>query len=85
MSVVSITYHGHACFGISVGEIQLLTDPFLSDNPLADVGAKTVDADYILVSHGHGDHVGDTGRLPRGRELQRSRTLRLPIGCRAKG
>jgi L-ascorbate metabolism protein UlaG (beta-lactamase superfamily) len=60
MSVVSITYHSHACFGISVGEFQLLTDPFLSDNPLADVSAETVEADYILVSHGHGDHVGDT-------------------------
>lgn len=60
MSVVSITYHSHACFGISVGEIQLLTDPFLSDNPMADISAESVEADYILVSHGHGDHVGDT-------------------------
>jgi L-ascorbate metabolism protein UlaG (beta-lactamase superfamily) len=59
MSVVEITYHSHACFGISVREIQLLTDPFLSDNPLADVSAESVAADYILISHGHGDHVGD--------------------------
>jgi L-ascorbate metabolism protein UlaG (beta-lactamase superfamily) len=59
MSVVEITYHSHACFGISVGEIQLLTDPFLTDNPLADVSAESVEVDYILISHGHGDHVGD--------------------------
>jgi L-ascorbate metabolism protein UlaG (beta-lactamase superfamily) len=60
MSVVEITYHSHACFGVSVGDTQLLIDPFLSGNPLADVTAKQVDADYVLVSHGHADHVGDT-------------------------
>jgi L-ascorbate metabolism protein UlaG (beta-lactamase superfamily) len=60
MSVVEITYHSHACFGITVGETRLLIDPFLNDNPLADVSASEVEADYVLVSHGHGDHVGDT-------------------------
>jgi L-ascorbate metabolism protein UlaG (beta-lactamase superfamily) len=59
MSVVRITYHGHACFGIDVGGTHLLIDPFLTGNPLADVTAEEVDADYILISHGHGDHVGD--------------------------
>ena len=60
MSVVRITYHSHACFGINVGGTHLLIDPFLTGNPLADVSAEQVAADYILVSHGHGDHVGDT-------------------------
>lgn len=59
MSVVRITYHSHACFGIDVGGTHLLIDPFLTGNPLADVAAEEVDADYILISHGHGDHVGD--------------------------
>ena len=60
MSVVELTYHSHACFSIAAGDTQLLIDPFLSGNPLADVSADEVEADYILVSHGHGDHVGDT-------------------------
>jgi L-ascorbate metabolism protein UlaG (beta-lactamase superfamily) len=60
MSVVELTYHGHSCFGISIGETDLLIDPFLTGNELADVSADEVKADYILVSHGHGDHVGDT-------------------------
>jgi L-ascorbate metabolism protein UlaG (beta-lactamase superfamily) len=60
MSVVRITYHSHACFGIDAGGTHLLIDPFLSGNPLADVSAEQVAADYILVSHGHEDHVGDT-------------------------
>ncbi len=60
MSVVRFTYHGHACFGIDVGGTHLLIDPFLTGNDLADVEANQVAADYVLVSHGHGDHVGDT-------------------------
>jgi L-ascorbate metabolism protein UlaG (beta-lactamase superfamily) len=60
MSVVQLTYHGHACFGITVNGTHLLIDPFLTGNELADVAADEVAADYILVSHGHGDHVGDT-------------------------
>jgi L-ascorbate metabolism protein UlaG (beta-lactamase superfamily) len=38
----------------------LLTDPFITGNPLSPVQADAVEADYILVSHGHGDHLGDT-------------------------
>jgi L-ascorbate metabolism protein UlaG (beta-lactamase superfamily) len=60
MSVVELTYHSHACFGITVDDTRLLIDPFLSGNELADVGPDEVEADYILVSHGHSDHVGDT-------------------------
>ena len=60
MSVVRITYHSHACFGIDAGGTHLLIDPFLTGNPLTDISAEQVAADYILVSHGHGDHVGDT-------------------------
>ena len=60
MSVVEITYHSHSCFTIDSNGTLLLIDPFLSGNPLADVGPDEVEADYILVSHGHGDHVGDT-------------------------
>jgi L-ascorbate metabolism protein UlaG (beta-lactamase superfamily) len=59
MSVVRLTYHSHACFGINSAGTNLLIDPFLNGNPLADVTAEDVDADYILISHGHGDHVGD--------------------------
>ncbi|NIT96752.1 MAG: MBL fold metallo-hydrolase, partial [Actinobacteria bacterium] len=39
---------------------RLWIDPFLSDNPLADLGPDEIDrADYILITHGHGDHTGD--------------------------
>ena len=57
---MKVTYFGHACFSAVVGGKILLFDPFISGNPLAKaIDAKSVAADFILVSHGHDDHVGD--------------------------
>jgi len=62
---VRVTYHGHACFAIEGGGAKLLVDPFLSGNPRADIGPEEIEADYILVSHAHGDHLGDTLGIAR--------------------
>lgn len=56
---VKLTWYSHACFLIETNGTKLLTDPFLTGNPLAPVRADKVKADYLLVSHGHSDHVGD--------------------------
>ena len=61
-----ITYYGHSCFSIEVSNKLLLFDPFITGNPLAkNIDTKKIKADYILVSHGHGDHVGDLVDLAR--------------------
>lgn len=59
---VKITYLGHAAFKfVSPKGVVIYIDPFLSGNPKTPAEMKTVDkADLILVTHGHGDHVGDT-------------------------
>ena len=57
---LKITWYGHACFLIETDTAKLLVDPFIRGNPLAPVQADHVKTDYILVSHGHGDHLGDT-------------------------
>lgn len=57
---MKITYYGHACFSVLTGGKSILFDPFITYNELAkgvDVGA--IPADYILISHGHQDHVAD--------------------------
>jgi L-ascorbate metabolism protein UlaG (beta-lactamase superfamily) len=50
---------GHACLLFESGGKHVLIDPFLTGNPKAAASASSVPADLILISHGHGDHVGD--------------------------
>jgi len=54
-----LTWYGHAALGLESGGHKILIDPFFSGNPAASASADGVEADFILVSHGHGDHVGD--------------------------
>ncbi|WP_028058815.1 metal-dependent hydrolase [Candidatus Solirubrobacter pratensis] len=57
---VDVRFLGHAAFHISGAGADILVDPFLTGNPKAAATADEVSADVILVTHGHGDHVGDT-------------------------
>jgi L-ascorbate metabolism protein UlaG (beta-lactamase superfamily) len=56
----TLTWYGHATLGLETGGYKILVDPYFSGNPAASVKAETVTADFILVTHGHGDHIGDT-------------------------
>lgn len=57
---MKLTYYGHSCFAIEVGGTRLLFDPFITPNPkAAAIDVEKIRADYILVSHGHFDHVAD--------------------------
>lgn len=54
------TFYGQSCFSIEVAGKKILFDPFISGNPHAkDIDVQSIEADYILVSHGHGDHTAD--------------------------
>jgi len=57
---VNIRFLGHACFELSDGKETVLVDPFLTGNPKAASSADDVAATTILLTHGHGDHIGDT-------------------------
>lgn len=56
---MKIEYLGHACFILEDTNVKILIDPFLTGNALAAKTAEQVEADYIFITHGHGDHVGD--------------------------
>jgi len=63
---MKLTYYGHSCFSVVVGGKTLLFDPFISPNPLAKgIQLDQVPADYILISHGHEDHVADVESIAR--------------------
>ncbi len=56
----TVTFLGHGTFLVETHGTHLLIDPFLTGNPAASTTADLVPADVIILSHGHGDHVGDT-------------------------
>ena len=60
-----ITFLGHSCFSIEGGGTTILIDPFLTGNPQAAAKAEDVSCDFIVLTHAHGDHFGDTIDLAR--------------------
>ncbi len=60
-----IMWYGHATLGVETGGSRLLVDPFFTNNPAASARAADVSADFILISHGHFDHIGDTVEIAR--------------------
>ncbi|MAT13099.1 MAG: metal-dependent hydrolase [Rhodopirellula sp.] len=59
----SIKWLGHYAFEIRTGDQTVLVDPFVNDNPVATVSADDLEADFILVTHGHADHVADVASI----------------------
>ena len=58
--MLTFHFYGHACFSLQQGNTILLFDPYLTENPFQTAQASAVKCNYILVSHAHGDHLGDT-------------------------
>lgn len=63
---VKLTYYGHSTFAIDADGVKVVVDPFFApNNPVAPVTVDEVEADYILLTHGHGDHVADAPALAK--------------------
>ena len=58
--MAKLTYFSHSAWKIETGNFTILIDPFLNDNPTSPVKASEVKADFIIITHGHSDHVGDS-------------------------
>jgi L-ascorbate metabolism protein UlaG (beta-lactamase superfamily) len=63
---MKLRYFSHSAFQITTDNgIKILIDPFLDDNPTSPVKSKDVHADYIILTHGHGDHLGDSFKIAK--------------------
>jgi L-ascorbate metabolism protein UlaG (beta-lactamase superfamily) len=82
-----LTFHGHSCFELATDTgTRLMLDPFLDDNPAADIGTDDVDAlDFVLCSHGHFDHFPDGLKLARRTGATMIGTFELMAFAESKG
>ncbi|KGX93363.1 metal-dependent hydrolase [Pontibacillus halophilus JSM 076056 = DSM 19796] len=62
---MNVSFHGHAVVKVEANGKTILFDPFINGNEGTDLDASSVQADVILLTHGHGDHVGDTVEIAK--------------------
>ncbi len=63
---MKITFYGHASLGIEIGGINIIVDPYISPNPKAShIDVSGLKADYILLTHAHGDHIADVETIAK--------------------
>lgn len=62
---MEIFFHGQSCITFEHNGKKVIVDPFINGNKLSDLDSETVEADYIVLTHGHGDHLGDTEAIAK--------------------
>jgi L-ascorbate metabolism protein UlaG (beta-lactamase superfamily) len=83
--MIKLTYHGHACFHIESNGHKLLIDPFITGNPVAKVKPEELECNYILLTHGHNDHFGDTVEIAKRNDATVIATFELATFCERQG
>jgi len=82
---IKLTFYGHACFIVEGGGTSLIIDPFITGNPLAPSGPEAVKVQYVLVSHGHGDHIGDAVEIARRNKALVISNFEIATYCQNQG
>lgn len=83
---MKLKYFSHSAFQItSSGGITILIDPFLDDNPTSPVKSDSVSADYIILTHAHGDHLGDAFKIAKRCNSTFICVFELANYCKSKG
>ncbi|HZW38152.1 MAG TPA: metal-dependent hydrolase [Ignavibacteriaceae bacterium] len=62
---MKLRYFSHSAFQITTGKTKILIDPFLDGNPTSPVKSDQIEADYIILTHAHGDHLGDSYKIAK--------------------
>jgi L-ascorbate metabolism protein UlaG (beta-lactamase superfamily) len=61
----SFTFYGHGTLGLKIQDYKLVIDPFFTGNPATETKAEDLETDYLLITHGHGDHIGDAVEIAK--------------------
>lgn len=83
--MMTLTFFGHACFQLTGNNTSLLFDPFITDNPMTTKSAAELDCNYMLVSHGHFDHLGDTVTIAKANDATVIATAEIANLCGEQG
>lgn len=82
---MQITFLGHSCLLANTGGRRLIFDPYLSQNPKAAARAEEIEVDYVLLTHGHFDHLGDGIEIARRCHATIIAPFELAMYCRRHG
>jgi L-ascorbate metabolism protein UlaG (beta-lactamase superfamily) len=80
-----IIFHGHSFTELHLKGSKILIDPFISGNPLCDISLDNTNCDYIILTHGHGDHFGDTIEIAKNNNATVIATAELAYYLQGKG
>lgn len=84
--MTTLHYLGHSCFLLSKGEDSLIFDPYINGNPGAgDRDPSSISVGYVLVSHAHGDHLGDAVEICQANNAVLVSTFEVGNYCRSQG
>ena len=83
--MLEVIFHGHSCFSVINEKYHLLIDPFISGNPLSEIKAADINPTHILVTHGHGDHLGDAIAISQRTKALLIAPNELGVYCERKG
>ena len=79
------TFLGHSCFFLEDGENRLIIDPFITGNPQATAKADEIKVNYILLTHAHGDHLGDAVEIAKNNNATIIAPFELANYCQEQG
>lgn len=82
---MKLTFVGHACFLLENIKYKLIFDPYIADNPLAVLKPENICVHYILLTHGHGDHLGDALDIAKRNDATIIAPNELAVYCRNSG
>lgn len=83
--MINLLFHGHSCFEVRSQNSRIIIDPWLKENPLATISPDNIQVNYILVTHGHFDHLGDAIEISKNTGAIIIGTAELTNYCDSKG